>query len=417
MRCYVYFLLSIIISSFIAYFIVSDPGYVLISYRTVHFETTLFGTLLLCVILFTCIVLLASLRRLLISIVNSFFPFSNNALKKRTQDASIKGLISLSQGRWKQAEKQLSIAIQSHAPSIINYLAIASSANEQGDYENAIRYLSVAEQKVNHSYHLAISIAQAQLLLSNGRFEQALATLEKLKKKNPQHTFILKLLMRTYLKLGDWKTLIKILPSLSKKNILNNEQYLKMEQDAYNSIFSNLNRNLSDPSLNKQLSNIDKLWESLTSTQRNDPAMIYRYAKGLTILGAEKKAEQLLHDKLSRHYSSELINLYGIINGQDTHKQLITAENLLNQRSNDAELLLALGRISFKNKLYGKSREYLEASLRLKKSVETYEQLGYLFAHIQDFQKGTEYFIKGARLSKNNPLNQESNTRPSTMNF
>ena len=67
------------------------------------------------------------------------------------------------------------------------------------------------------------------------------------------------------------------------------------------------------------------------------------------------------------------------------------AEGWLKERPNDAQLLLALGRICLMNQQWQKAREYLELSLRLQRSDEVYGELGRLCSALGDNERGSEY--------------------------
>ena len=61
-----------------------------------------------------------------------------------------------------------------------------------------------------------MGITQAQLQLARNQLEQCLATLLELRKKDPHHPFVLKLLHQVYLRLQDWQQLALLLPELKK---------------------------------------------------------------------------------------------------------------------------------------------------------------------------------------------------------
>jgi HemY protein len=69
---------------------------------------------------------------------------------------------------------------------------------------------------------------------------------------------------------------------------------------------------------------------------------------------------------------------YGLVQGQKPSEQLINAENWLKQKPNNPILLLALGRLSLRNELWGKALEYFEDSHRLLPRSESYAELSRL---------------------------------------
>ena len=109
----------------------------------------------------------------------------------------------------------------------------------------------------------------------------------------------------------------------------------------------------------------------------------------------------MLRTQLQKNWDADLVRLYGTVKGEDAHKQLIVAERWLQERPNDADLLLTLGRLSLMNELWGKAREYFTASIRITPDAESYGELGRLLAHLGESQQSYDSFHQGLMLSIN----------------
>jgi len=144
------------------------------------------------------------------------------------------------------------------------------------------------------------------------------------------------------------------------------------------------------------------LWDELPGFLRRDEKTIADYARLLADLGEEGQTETLLRKVLHNHWSDDLVNLYGRIEGNKPDEQLLAAEQWLKDRPNNAELLLALGRLSLRNELWGKAREYFETSLRLRRSREALAELSRLSAHMGDEEVSVKLVMQG--LAKDNGL-------------
>jgi HemY protein len=147
---------------------------------------------------------------------------------------------------------------------------------------------------------------------------------------------------------------------------------------------------------------LTRLWDELPGFLRRDEHTIRDYARLLAKLGDEPQAETLLRKVLRNHWSDELINLYGRIRGQKPDEQLLLAEQWLKDRPNNAELLLALGRLSLRNELWGKAKEYFETSLRLRRSREALAELSRLNAHMGEEEASIQLMMQG--LAQDNGL-------------
>ena len=118
----------------------------------------------------------------------------------------------------------------------------------------------------------------------------------------------------------------------------------------------------------------------MSSAQRQDAELLLAYARQLRALGAQEEAEEVLRKALKQGYDERLVRLYGQLRGRDPARQLQTAEALLKQHPQAPQLLLALGRLSLQNGLWGKAREYFEISLEFARSPEACAELARLLA-------------------------------------
>ncbi|MGY0218435.1 heme biosynthesis HemY N-terminal domain-containing protein [Endozoicomonadaceae bacterium StTr2] len=381
-----------------ATWLVDDSGYVLLAWKNYTFESS-FWSFLLLLLGFAVVVLgLRVILQLLLGSVNLLYPMTHTARQRRGRRLSAKGLVELIGGHWKQAHKHLSQAGADGEAPLLNYLGAAHAANQAGDYEACSEYLRLADASTPNA-DMAVGLTQAQMHLARGQLEQSLATLNQLRKRSPKHSYVLKLLKETYLKLGDWQALAELLPELKKRKVIAEKEYDDLQQRVWGALFDqayNKGRNLVG--LDERIEPARSVWQQLSMGQKRDAGLLYRYAKCLVALDAPQKAEALLREHLGKTYSRELILLYGRIAGADSSSQLKCAEKLVNERPNDAWLMLSLGRLSLRNKLWGKAQEYFESSLSLHRSTDAYNELGRLLAHLGEYEKSSSYFREGLTL-------------------
>ena len=77
------------------------------------------------------------------------------------------GLAALIEGRWKKAERLLLAGANKTIEPLINYLAAAKAAQEQGAHDRRDLYIHKAYQLVPHA-ELAIGLMQAELEFKQG---------------------------------------------------------------------------------------------------------------------------------------------------------------------------------------------------------------------------------------------------------
>lgn len=397
-------LVALLIGTGLALGLQYDLGYIRVSLGHYLVETNFWVGLALFVALVVLTVVTINLIRRFRQGTGVVAGWIARGNERRARRRTTQGLLALAEGNWPRARKLLTSAADKADTPLINYLAAAQAAFESGDHEAVDDLLRQAFESTPGS-DLAVGITQAQLQLAGNRLEQALATLVRLRKQSPHHPFVLKLLKNTYLRLEDWRELSRLLPELRKRDVLPEAEFHELEREVWHNLLEQAAEECerarkADPEAS--LEPLTRLWDELPGFLRRDEYTIRDYARLLAKLGEEAQAETLLRKVLRNHWSDELINLYGRIEGQKPDEQLLLAEQWLKDRPNNAELLLALGRLSLRNELWGKAREYFETSLRLRRSREALAELSRLNAHMGEEELSIKLMMQG--LAKDNGL-------------
>jgi HemY protein len=365
-----------------------DPGYVLINYAGWSVESS-FSVLLLVLVVslfafhFTLRLLSGTLH-----LPQRMAYWHRHRRAIRSRRLTNQGLIALAEGSWSRAEKKLSRAATHSDTPLINYLGAARAAQKQGEEQRRDDYLSQAYQSMPDA-ELAVGLTQADVQLSQGQAEQALATLRHLRSIAPKHVYVLYLLKKLYEHLQSWDELHQLLPELHKYHVLEEKEYNALEHHIFTML---LHR--SDT-----LDTLNEVWQQLPKRLHQDAALLHEYAQKQQQLGAEEQAEATLYEFLKKHWDPDLIRLYGMLRGSDSNRQLATAEHWLQEHEHHPELLLTLGRLSLHNQLWGKARSYLEASMGMDPRPETCCELGNLLYQLGEKEKATEYYRKGVELT------------------
>ncbi|MBE02165.1 heme biosynthesis HemY N-terminal domain-containing protein [Marinobacter lutaoensis] len=397
-------LVALLLGTALALGLQYDLGYIRVSYGHYLVETNAWIGLALFLTLVVASVFVLDLLRRFRRRSGDLIGWLARGSERRARHRTTKGLLALAEGNWPRARKLLTSAAERADTPLINYLAAAQAAFEAGDHDAVDELLRKAYESTPGS-DLAVGITQAQLQLAGNRLEEALATLLRLRKQSPHHPFVLKLLKNTYLKLEDWKALAKLLPDLEKRNVMSDGEFHALQREVWHNLLEQAaqdceRRRREDPQAS--LEPLTRLWDELPGFLRRDEHTIRDYARLLAKLGDEPQAETLLRKVLRNHWSDELINLYGRIRGQKPDEQLLLAEQWLKDRPNNAELLLALGRLSLRNELWGKAKEYFETSLRLRRSREALAELSRLNAHMGEEEASIQLMMQG--LAQDNGL-------------
>lgn len=365
-----------------------DPGYVQISYSDWSVESSL--SLFMLVEIAVFFLFYAALRifsgawRLPRRL--GFWKRRRRALRAHVR--TNRGLIALAEGNWGSAERLLSHAAKASDTPLINYLGAARAAQKQGSEQRRDQYLSEAYQSMPEA-ELAVGLTQVDVQLSQGQTEQALASLRHLRSIAPNHSYVLYLLKKLYEKLESWDDLYQLLPELRRHHVLNSE-----ELDALELHLHRVRLSTAGDDIGKLL----QCWEQMPRALKHQPELILDYANQLKRLGEEKQAEKHLRDYLKKSWDPQLMRMYGQVQGEDLEQQLATAEYWLREHEQHPELLLACARLCLYNKLWGKARSYLEASLGAENRAETCCELGNLLQQMGEKERAAAYFRQGLEL-------------------
>lgn len=393
-RLYVLLFVTIALALVIGLGISLHPGYVLIDYPHVfRYESGLWTTLaaLLAVVLLA--MLLLGLIRLLTTSSGVVNPWSRRNRRRRVQTAVARGQIDLAEGRWASAQKHLKVAAQSERYPLFYYLGAARAANEQGLHDESDALLERALERQPKA-ELAIALSHAQLQAERGDSEGALTTLQVMHERHPGNSQVLRQLTGLCVQRNEWATVIRLLPELRKHKVMAVADLAELEQRA---LGERLLPAIPQAETGDEAS-ADNAWQQLSKHQRQEPALVLSYAERLRRLGATAKAEAVLREALKRGYDSHLVRLYGVVPGGEPTQALAFAEGLLKGHPEDPSLLLTLGRLCLQNRLWGKARDYLEASLRQQRNAEACAELARLLAQLGDTQRSNALFQEGLGL-------------------
>ena len=368
-----------------------DLGLVSFSFVGFSFQTNLvvFGAAALCAI-FAVLVLI----KLWELIKNLFIYFGSRRKQRLTEKAHTsltQGFIEYAEGRFEHSEKILLQHVKYSDNRLLVYLTAARAAQQLGAHERRDEYLRKAHLEAPDA-DIAIGLTKAELQLAHDQIEQALATLEQINSLSENHPYVLTLLANTYKHLQDWDSLKQILPALKKHRKLSTENFLRFEVAVCEGQLTNLARS-DDSSL------LIDFWNETSSHLKNIPQVTEKYARLLISVKAAGEAETILRHYLDKNWHESTIILYSELDVMVDNSQLEAAEAWLEDHQQNAWLLLALGKMCISRSLWGKARNYLEASISIRPMPENYLRLARLLEeHMDEPAAAQEYYRQGLHL-------------------
>lgn len=374
-------------------FVQNDAGYVQIKYADFSVETSLaFGIAVVVVgglLIQVVLRILLAIWRLPATLARQ----SEQRRKEKSHKLLNLGLIDLAEGRFEKSEINLLKLIDFAESPLINYLAAARAAQQLNKFDQRDNYLKLAHD-ANPQAEIAIGVTQAELQLASSQSERALATLTHLRTLAPKHDYVLKLLTKVYLRMHEWSLLCELLPDVQKKKLYKDEKLQELEMQTYTGC-------LDDAAL-KDDGSLLKVWSNIPKAYQTHSTLMLHYidlAKRHSI--ESKQIEQLVVKSINQKWDISLLDYYGRLEVEDTTAQLAIAEKWLQEYGSSDILLLALGRICIRLKLWGKAQSYIEASIGIRATSESCMELANLLSReeLNETEKACEYYRQGLELS------------------
>jgi HemY protein len=393
-RLFLAALLMLLLAAGLAAAIAYDAGYILIAFGRYTLETSVWvGAALLLAILVLMYLLVALTHRALRQ-GSLFSRWRSDHQQRRGRQLTARGILALMEGNFERARHILDRAAPRSDMPVINYLMAARASAALGDAKQTQLYLMRAEGTGARS-GIAVELTQAELQLRSGQLEESLASLSRARRSAGKNPYVLRLLKDVYSGLHDWRNLLLLLPELRRQQVLSGTELAELELSASLHL-------LEDAGAKGQLEALHALWQKLPKALTREPHVVATYARALIAAAAETDAERILRAQLKRGWSRELIAVYGRVTGTDPAQQLAFAEQYLREHGGDAALLLCLGRLSLRNELWGKARDYFESSLKLEENPETCAELGRLLARLGQLERSSACYERGLLLSTRN---------------
>jgi HemY protein len=303
-------------------------------------------------------------------VITATMPSRVRAFQKRRSETRARAtfneaLINFFEGRFGRAEKAAAAALKAGESPALSAILAARAAHGMRAFATRDKYLA-RSAGVNQEEDAMKLMAQAEMLLDERRYYDALDVLKKLPEK---HTAALRLELRAQQMAMNWERVLALIPQLEKRRVLERPVVAQLRRQA---VIESIKRKAVDDK------SLREYWDKLPAEDRQEPRVAATAAQSFIALGACKEAHRIVEEGLERQWDSSLLAIYSDCLGTDVRQQLERAEMWLQHHARDAVLLLTLGRLCARQGLWGKARSYLEASLSIEPTHSAYLELGRL---------------------------------------
>ena len=198
------------------------------------------------------------------------------------------------------------------------------------------------------------------------------------------------LLKHYYVKTEEWESLEILLPQLEKNNLIEQKELEALKVRCLKEKI----RGLSDEILcgNDWISKkaLLSIWKKAPAGLTTNVELIRFYVNVLIKIGDNSEALKVVEQIISKERSDQLVLFYGEKDFKESARQLATAERWLKTIKDSNVLFLTLARISLKNELMEKAKNYYELSMASSPSAEAYLELSLLSATLGDDKASLE---------------------------
>ncbi len=370
-------------------FVEKSDGYILIAVAGYTIEMPVLMGILVFLVAYLFVSTIVALVRAALGTRRAVSGWVESQRHRQSVNRTTQGLVAFIEGRWEYASKSLAKSARGSSTPFVNYLFAARASSQLGDTRSVDAFLQRAEESGDEA-RVAIGLTQAELQIQNGQFEKALATLLRVRQVSHGHPVAAKLLAKVYIALGDWESLLKLLPNIGQ-DAVSEVELLRMEEQACTELIVQAAKNDSFDALNAA-------WKQLPARARKRNVITAVYVQALLRGGFSTEAASVVRNQLQRDFSSEMAELYGMTEDESPEKQYAFAERLLKSYGSDASLLLTMGRLALRSNKIDVAVDYFEKSLAQKQSAAAFAELAVVAVKQGDFKKSSQLYANAARL-------------------
>jgi HemY protein len=341
-----------------------NPGNVVLFYPPYRVDMSLNLFLLLLALVFFAIYLLLSAIRVTQSMPGRVSAYRQGRRERESNRALRDAIKALFEGRFGHAEKAATKASLSRENTGVASLIAARAAHWMHEYDRRDGWLAATEK--DSGLRTARLMTGLELLVDEHQYERAQETIAELNATGTRHIQALRLILRANQQAGNWPEVLRLVHQLDKYKALHPSLSNRLRELAYEAL-------LSDSSQDDE--GLRRIWKSIPAEERVKPYIALRAAKAFDERGMKDEARSVIEKSLSVEWDDRLVQLYRDSAADEGTPALLAqierCEEWAQKRPADAELLLTLGTLCLKQKLWGKAQHYLEQTLAAPADAKT----------------------------------------------
>lgn len=368
MRVLIWILLILALAIGVSLLAGNNEGYVLIVRPPYRLELSLNLLLILVVLAFASLHLLLRFIHYARDLPANVRAYKENRRIRLGHAALLEALHAMSQGRYQVAQKAASKALDYREDPSLTALLAARASHKLKQKGQRDYYLAEAERLAPEAA-VARLLLQAELLVDDRLYSQALDVLHKIEKLESKFVPGMRLELKVQIRLNNWEQVLVLLQQLEKHDGMESWQAREIRHQAHQHLIERHG---------KDLNTLMAYWKKVPDDDKLNARIASMAADAFIALNAGNQAQEVLEMSLTKTWDSELAGKLGDCSSTNPHKQLQQAEHWLLSHEQDANLLLSLGKMCIRLSLWGKAQSYLEASISVQPSAEAHLTLARL---------------------------------------
>ncbi len=374
MRAWFWTLLLAVVAVAVAVVLRAHPGNVLILVWPYRIEMSLTLTVLLLVGLFLAIYIGLRVLAWLLAIPERVRAWRGRRAQARDHELLERGWIGLLEGRYAHAEKELTKLLeQTRARNrrVLAALSAARAAQGLGEFVRRDVMLDRAREHAGTDPGLieAVATVSADMLLEQGRPQQALQVLEPLQDGGARHLHTLRLLLRAERALNHHDRVFTLARGLLRRGAMDKDEALHVIDVAG---AARLRATMTGDGWRA-------IWKDMKTDERVLPEIALAAAAAFEAAGEGDESARILDAAIARKFDPRLVAAYARCDALHVPRRLVRAEGWLQQRPTDPDLLTALGTLCLVGQLWGQAERYLLRSVGRRPDAGTHALLGSLY--------------------------------------
>ncbi|MGI2260302.1 heme biosynthesis HemY N-terminal domain-containing protein [Shewanella sp. GXUN23E] len=382
------FLIIILAGLCLSPWLVGNTGYVYVAAGDYQAETSVVFAIMLLLVAFGLIQVVEWLLiKLLTLIFNSrLLPerWRRNAARKHT----LNGALALAEENWSGAEQAMAKGAKKGELPALNLLAAARAAQHQQHYEQRDAYLAEAENYPQAQQ--AVQTSRVRYLMQQQAWELAAAELEKLHPGPRSSQPILRLAVELYRHEQNWGALLKLMPTLEKKQVLNASTLSRLNHEIHLSHLSVAG--------DAGLPQLELAWGDLPRQSQQDPELLAIYCRGLMRFNQTDKAIKLILKALKKQFQPQLALVLAEWAPSDNHAAIKALTDMASTQENNAAYQEAMARLNQRQREFKQARIHWQKVCELSPSRNAWLALGELQQQLGDNSGALHSFHQAAKL-------------------